>query len=533
MTALAAPDAGTARRPVESRDPFTGEVWARYDAATAEDVRAVVARARAAQTAWAAEGVAARARVLERFRRVLFARRAEVADVLRREVGKPASEALGSEVSVVLDFARFYARIAPKALRSPWTRPRSPAMWRKRVRVEHAPFGVIAVVSPWNYPFMLAAGAVLPALVAGNAVVLKPSEYTPGSALLLASLLHEAGVPPAVFAVVLGDGVTGAALTASDVDKVSFTGSEVAGRRVAMACAARLVPYALELGGSDAAVVLEDADVGLAARGITWGRFTNAGQTCVAPKRVFVVGAAYEPFLRETATIVAAMGPAGADGAHGVGPLVRPSQARELEALLADAVQRGATIAARGAGGGPDGYVAPTLLADVTPAMRVMREETFGPLLPVARVASEAEAIERANASVYGLSASVWTADRARGVRVAERLHAGTVAVNDTVIVAGMAEVPHGGVKASGGGRAHGLAGLMECVQTRTVVAERMPGLPQVWWRGGGETAGALDAFLNLVHGRGVRARLGAVGTAMSLLRRARGAPVRGRDESR
>ncbi len=515
MTAPAVP-AADGRRAVESRDPHTGEVWARYESASPEAVRAAVDAARVAGPAWAASGVAARARVLDRFRRALLARRRDVADVIRCETGKAASEGLGSEVSVALDFARYYARVAPKALRARWVRPSSPAMWRKRVRVEHAPFGVVAVVSPWNYPFMLAAGVVLPALVAGNAVVLKPSEYTPGSALLLGELLREAGLPDGLCAVVLGDGLTGAALVASAVDKVFFTGSEAAGRRVALACAERLIPCGLELGGSDAAIVLDDADVTLAARGITWGRFTNAGPACVAPKRVYVVGAAYEPFVAEAARLVAALSPASATDA-GVAPLVRPSQARLLEAQLEDAVSRGARVVARGAAGAVDGYVAPTLLADVTPEMRVLTEETFGPLLPVVRAESEADAVALANRSAYGLSASVWTSDPRRGVRVAERLETGTVAVNDVVIVAGMAEVPHGGVKASGSGRSHGLAGLMECVQTRTVVDERFPRLPQVWWGGAGGPAGddaaaaGMDAFLRLVHGRGVRERLGAL----------------------
>jgi acyl-CoA reductase-like NAD-dependent aldehyde dehydrogenase len=455
-------------------------------------VSAAVERARQAQPGWRATPLHARVVVLERFRAALFEQRREVARVIARENGKPAAEAMMTEVATTLDMARFYARQAPTALETQRLRSATLALWRKRIDIVKEPYGTVGVIAPWNYPFMLPAGIVLPALVAGNAVLLKPSELTPASALRLGELLHAAGVPPHVLQVLPGDGAVGAALTASPVDKVFFTGSERTGRAVAHACAERLVPCALELGGSDPAIVLADADISHAASGIVWGRFTNAGQTCVAPKRVYVVGDAYAPLVQALTERVAALrlGTFG-EASYDVGPLIAPAHAGALTALRDDAVARGAQAVAPGPRPPSALHLAPTLLLDVPDGARALQEETFGPILPVLRVRDDDEAIWRANASPFGLSASVWSRDRARARRVADRLEAGTVVINDVALVAGVAEVPHGGVKASGHGRSHGLLGLEECVRTRTIVDDRFTGWRQPWWFGYGPDAEA------------------------------------------
>jgi succinate-semialdehyde dehydrogenase/glutarate-semialdehyde dehydrogenase len=513
-------------RAPESRDPATGELWRRFEPTDAAGVHAAVARAREAQREWAARPVHERARVLERFRRALYARREEVATTIHRETGKPLVEALAAEVAIVLDFARFYARVAPRELADRRLRITAPAFWRKRVTLVHEPLGVVGVISPWNYPFMLAAGHVLPALVAGNAAVLKPSQQTTGSGLALVELLHEAGVPTAVVQLVPGTGGTGAALTSSTCDKIFFTGSEAVGRTVARGCAERLVPCVLELGGSDPAIVLEDADVAVAAAGITWGRFFNAGQSCVAPKRVFVVDAVYDRFLQALATELRHLrtGPTGS-GAE-VGPLISASQRELLLAQLEDALTRGARVAAQGPlpSERAERFVPPTLLVDVTPEMRVLHEETFGPLLPVVRVRDADEAVARANDSTFGLSASVWGRDLARATAVARRVQSGTVLVNDVLAIAGMADVPYGGVKASGTGRSHGVEGLHECVRTRAIVVDRLPGLRQPWWFGYSDALRrGIDAYISLVHGDGAGQRLGHAGALRHLLARMRG----------
>jgi len=517
-------------RPVESRDPATGGLWRAFESTPAAAVTAAVERARANQPAWAAQPLAIRVRVLRRFHECLFRRRLEVAAALTRENGKPAAEALGSEIAIALDFAQFYAARAPGFLRAPWVNAVPLAMKRKRVRVEHEPFGVIGVISPWNYPFMLSAAIALPALLTGNAVLLKPSEFTPCTGELLAELLDEAGVPPAVFTVLQGDGVTGASLCDSAVDKIFFTGSVSTGRRVAVKCAGRLIPCSLELGGSDAAIVLADADVRHAASGIAWGRFSNAGQTCVAPKRVFVEEPAYDAFVAALATTVNGLRVgAGSNVDSDVGPMIRGESVVTLTEQRDDALARGATVAAqagqsaggdaggsngtngtKGAGGG--NFFAPTVLTGVTPDARVLREETFGPLLPVVKVRDADEAVALANASEFGLSASIWTRDSAKGAALARRLEVGTVSVNDAIIVAGMADVPHGGVKLSGIGRTHGMAGLEECVRTKATVIDRFPGWRQAWWFGYSSAhPSGIDAYVRFAHGRGVIERLAAL----------------------
>ncbi len=486
-------------------------------------VPAAIARARQAQAAWGARSVDARVAVLERFRRLLHARRADVVTVIARENGKPPAEASMAEVATTLDLARFYVRVASGHLAPRTLESGSLALWRKRIHISTVPYGTVAVISPWNYPFLLPAGIVLPALVAGNAVLLKPSELTPSSGELLGELLHAAGTPHDILQVLPGDGTVGAALTQGAVDKVFFTGSVATGRRVAHACAERLVPCSVELGGSDPALVLEDADIEHAASGITWGRFSNGGQTCVAPKRVFVVGEAYDPFVAAMRRRIEALrlGRLG-EAPYDMGPLIQPSQHALLSAQRDDAITRGARAASPASqadDADAETIFPPTLLLDVPMDARAMQEETFGPLLPIVRVASIDEAVARANASPFGLSASVWSRDRRRARAVADRLEAGTVVINDVTLVPGIAEVPHGGVKASGSGRSHGIAGLDECVRTRTVVDDLFTGWRQAWWFGYGADATArADAYMRLAHGRTIRERLSGVRKVLQLI---------------
>jgi acyl-CoA reductase-like NAD-dependent aldehyde dehydrogenase len=503
------------QRPVESVDPATGQLWKRFETVSGEAVAEAVARARAAQRAWAAEPVGARVRVLRRFHESLYRRRREVAGALTRENGKPVAEAISSEIATALDFANYYAREAPRFLRAPWFTAGQLAMKRKRIRIALEPFGVVGVISPWNYPFMLSASVVIPALVTGNAVLLKPSEFTPESGELLASLFREAGIPAGVFAVLQGGGSTGAALCDAAVDKIFFTGSVATGRRVAVKCAERLIPCALELGGSDAAIVLADANVHHAASGIAWGRFSNAGQTCVAPKRIYVEAPVYDAFVAELGNAVRSLRVgAGNVQETDVGPMIRADAVAALESQRDEAVSRGATVVATAgaparapAGGGS--FFAPTVLANVPVDARVLREETFGPLLPVVRVKDAEEAIALANASEFGLSASIWSADTARAARMAQHIEAGSVVVNDAVVAAGMVDVPHGGVKRSGIGRTHGKAGLEECVRTKTTVIDRFTSWRQAWWFGYSPAHDAgIDAYVRFAHSRSVVEKL-------------------------
>lgn len=509
----AGPAAPPPRRPVESRDPVTGEVWKRWESADAAAVAAALARARAAQPAWAATPPRERAAVIQRFREVLLRRSDEVAHIVTREAGKPLVDATGADVTVALDFAAWVSRAAPRFLRTSTRRVAGMTMWRKRVRIERKPLGVIGIIAPWNYPFFLPASCVLPALACGNAAIVKPSEFTPASGAILEDLFREAGLPEGVLQVIQGDGVTGAALTRGGVDKMMFTGSAAAGRAVAIACAEQLIPCSLELGGSDAAIVLRDADLRYAADGIAWTRFSNAGQTCVAPKRIFVEAPVYDAFVETMARAVRALkvGP-GAHPASEVGPLIRPLAVAAITAQRDDAVAKGARIAAQAEAPPSGDFFPPTMLVDVDDSMRVLQEETFGPLLPVVKVRDAEEAIARANASAFGLSASVWTTDRARGAAVARRLEAGTVLINDAMAVVGMADVPYGGVKSSGVGRMHGVHGLEDCVQSMPVVDDIFPRWHQAWWFGyGAEHLERVRAYQRLAHGRTLGERLGGL----------------------
>ncbi len=519
-TPPAQPSVPSGGRPVESRDPATGEVWKSYTALSATEVTAAVAKARAALPAWAATPLGSRLRLLRRFHEVLYRRRHDVAAVLTRENGKTASEAFSTEIATALDFANYYARVTPRFLRPSWKMGLSMAMKRKRVRVLHEPFGVIGIIAPWNYPFMLPAAEMLPALATGNVVLLKPSEFTPTTGALLGELFAEAGAPDGVVTILQGDGSTGAALANADIDKMFFTGSVATGRKVAVACSQRLIPSSLELGGSDAAIVLADANIHHAALGVAWGRFSNAGQTCVAPKRVFVEAPVYDAFVTELAKVVNALRVgAGTSADTDVTGVIRPASVATLTAQRDDATARGARIVAQAQAPAGSHYFAPTVLADVPADARVLNEETFGPLLPVVKVRDADDAVARANASEFGLSGSVWSRDTGKATALAARLETGSVTINDAIVAPGMVEVPHGGVKTSGAGRTHGMEGLAECVRTKTVIADWFSGWRQAWWYGySASHAAGLDAFVRFSHSPSLIERLMAIPPFLRIL---------------
>jgi acyl-CoA reductase-like NAD-dependent aldehyde dehydrogenase len=344
------------------------------------------------------------------------------------------------------------------------------------------PYGVVGVIAPWNYPFLLSMNPVMTALFAGNAAVLKPSEYSPYSGLLVEDLARDANLPEGLVQVVIGGGPTGEALVRSGVDKVFFTGGTETGRRVMAAAAESLTPVALELGGKDAAIVLEDADLERTARGIVWGAFQNAGQTCLSVERVFVVEGIYDAFVRQVLAEVRRLR-AGSTAGVDVGPITTPEQLLKLETQLQDAVEGGATVLAGGTRTDPASNVfLPTVLTDVEAHARLLREESFGPFLPVLRVKDSEEAVRRANETSFGLSASVWTGDRRRGEVVARRIRAGGVCVNDVMTHYAVPGLPFGGVGESGFGRSKGLEGIAELTRTRSILVGRWGLAREPWW---------------------------------------------------
>ena len=514
-----------ATRKLVSSNPATGEVLRELDCATDAEVQVAVGRARTAQPAWAALGVRKRVAILREFQRVLQEKKSEAARLITREAGKPYAEALLMEVLVVLDAARFLIENAASFLRDEPVPHGSVAMKAKTGRLLREPHGVIGIVSPWNYPFSIPAVEALAALVAGNAVVLKPSEFTSLVARGLEAFLHTAGVPEAVFQVVVGDGATGAALLNSEIDKLVFTGSVATGKRIAQAAAARLLPVVLELGGKDPMLVLEDADLDVASSAAAWGAFANAGQTCLSVERCYVHRSLYGKFLESCVEKTRRLRVGdGLDPQTEVGPMVHERQLRIVEAQVEEAKLDGARVLAGGTRLPELGknFYAPTVLADGTQAMRVMQEETFGPVLPVAPFDTDEQAIRLANDSVFGLAASVWTRDPERGEEMARRIVAGTVMVNDTISCFGISEAPHGGVKASGIGRVHGRPGLDEMVRVKYLDVDRLPGMKKVWWYGYGEAfAQQMEGFVDLQFARRLSTRLrGALRSAGLVARR-------------
>ena len=482
-----ATDIAIETRTITSVNPATQENLKTYPCATASEVQDAVARAHIAQAAWNSSGIRKRIDALQVFQRLLHERKSDVARVITREAGKPYVEALLTEVSVVLDAARFLIENAASLLRDQPVPHGNLAMKTKVGRLLREPYGVIGIISPWNYPFSIPSTESLAALVAGNAVILKPSELTTMCAFELQSLLHSAGVPKDAFQVLPGDGPTGVALLNSPVDKIVFTGSVPTGKRVAQAAAARLLPAVLELGGKDPMLVLRDADLDVASSGAVWGAFVNAGQACLSVERCYVDRTLYEAFSQSCARKAEQLRLGnGMDENTDVGPLIHERQLAIVESHVEDAVQRGARVLTGGkrlSNLGPNFY-APTVLVDVTHEMRIMREETFGPVLPIMAFDSEQEAVRLANDSDFGLAASIWTRDSARGQALARQIRAGTVMVNDVVTCFGISEAPHGGVKASGLGRTHGSFGLDEMVWLKYVDSDRLPSLKKVWWYG-------------------------------------------------
>jgi succinate-semialdehyde dehydrogenase/glutarate-semialdehyde dehydrogenase len=384
------------------------------------------------------------------------------------------------ELLTVVDHIRYLLKNAgpffrPKRISTGW-------MATKRASVYREPMGVVGVISPWNYPFILSMTPTCTALFGGNGVLLKPSEFTPYSGLLVEDLARDAGLPEGLVQVVIGGGPTGEALVRAGVDKVFFTGGPRTGRAVLAAAADSLTPVCMELGGKDPAIVMEDADLQRAAAGIVWGSFLNAGQSCIAVERVYVVEEVYDAFIREVMAQVKKL-KAGSTPGVDVGPITTRAQQRWVEGQLSEAVEMGATVLSGGERTDPASNVLqPTILTDVDPQASLLREETFGPILPIVKVKDGEEALQRANETPYGLSASVWTRDRDRGVAFAQRIKAGAVSVNDVLVHFGIPGLPFGGVGESGFGRTHGVEGLEEVTRSRGVVVDRLGLGREPWW---------------------------------------------------
>ncbi|MBI4563258.1 MAG: aldehyde dehydrogenase family protein [Planctomycetes bacterium] len=464
---------------IRNSEPATGRPSASVPITTPSQVREAVERARKAQAAWAKLSWAERRRRLLRFRDVLNDRTDEVVDLISRETGKPRFEALTHEVIPLLDLTHYFATRAQRLLRDEPIRHH--LLWPlKKGYLRFEPRGVVAVVSPWNFPFAIPMGDVITSLAARNAVVVKPSEWTPHTMLKARELVLEAGIDPDLVAVIPGGAETGAALVEATVNLVLFTGSVATGRKVGAACGARLIPFVAELGGKDAAIVLPDVDVLRAARQVVHGAFFNCGQACSSIERVLVHESIYEPFVSHVVQITGSLRQgvplSSASECIDLGAMVVPAQLEIVRRHVQDARAKGARILTGGSvpRATSGRFFEPTVLIDVTEEMLCWREETFGPLLPIRTFREIDEAVRIANDSPYGLNAYVFSRDRFGAERLANRLEAGGVIVNDFSYQHGTPEVPWGGWKNSGIGRVHG--------DLRSLSEIRYVGLPRFNW---------------------------------------------------
>ena len=499
-------ESATAVAHLESFNPATDATIGSVATTPPEHVQSVVDAVARVQPAWGQLTLEERGAVLRRVAQIVLKEADEIRDLIVREQGKPRNEAFSMELLPTIDALGWIAKAGAEILAEERIPMPQLFLKTKHSAFTYEPLGVIGIISPWNYPWSIPFGEVALALMAGNGVVLKPASLTPLIGERIAEVFYRAGVPEGLVRVVHGPG-TGAALAESSVGKVFFTGSVETGRSVGEACARRLKGCVLELGGKDPMIVLGDAHLDHAIAGAVWGGFANAGQTCSGIERVYVERSVSDRFISGVV-----------EGAHRlrvgdptswnteIGPMVSADQLEIVRDLVDDAVAHGATLRCGGpvdAPAGLDGaFYSPAVLTGVTHEMRIMREEIFGPVLPIIVVDSEAEAVALANDSDFGLGASVWTSDRARGERIAAELQSGMVWINDHMFSHGACQCSWGGVKDSGLGRTHSKFGLYECVNVKLRTWEGSA-LRDPWWHPYDETLGkALSATAELLYGK-------------------------------
>ena len=496
-----------AQSTLESYNPATGELVGSVATITPEQVQEVVDDVARIQPAWAELTLKDRGRYLRSTAEALLDEIDEIAELLVNEQGKPRNEAYTMELLPTIDALHWLAKAAPKILGDEKIRMASGPFLSKSAHFSYEPIGVVGVIAPWNYPWSIPFGEVAIALMAGNGVVLKPASLTPLLGEAIRRIFEKGGLPEGLIRVVHGGGAVGDALARSSVGKVFFTGSVEVGRKVGEACAKQLKGSVLELGGKDPMIVCSDADMGNAISGAVWGGFANAGQTCSGIERVYVVREVAERFVAGVAREAQGMRLGDPlEWETEIGPMTSESQYEIVVEPIEDAVAAGATKLCGGpteVGGLAGRFVAPTVLTDVTHQMRIMREEIFGPVLPIVVVDSEQEAIDLANDSEFGLGASVWTKDRQRGERIARRIESGMVWINDHSFSHGACQCAWGGVKDSGVGRSHSKFGFYECVNIKMNAWE--PGLARdFWWHPYDRTLGeAVRASAKALYGKG------------------------------
>lgn len=481
-----------------------------------EDIVHKIAASRKAQTSWAALPLKERARRLKKIGRYIALQGDAMAELIHKDNGKLKLDALVTEILPAVMAVSYYCKRGVSVLKDKKVSGGNLLMFNKQSRIIHEAYGVVGIITPWNYPFAIPFSEVIMALLAGNGVILKTASVVPETGRLLANIFQEAGLPEHLFCYVeLSGKEAGPAFIDGGVDKLFFTGSTAVGKELAALSAPKLLPLVLELGGADAAIVCADADLDRAALGILWAGFSNAGQSCGGVQRILVNKDVYQDFLEKLSTLVKGLR-IGSSLNDDIGPMISLKQKRAVQKQVTECMEQGALIAAQSSGGtagshsgGHSGgsfddespFAPAVLLANLNMDMPIMKDEMFGPIAGIMPVTNDDEAVTIANASSYGLTASVWSKNRKRAKNLARKLKAGAVMINDHLMSHGLAETPWGGFGDSGLGRTHGEMGLLEMVQSKVIVNDTLPGAKRnLWWHPYSEKVyQGMEAILYLV----------------------------------
>ncbi len=496
---------------ISSVNPTTLEVNAEFAPFDAKMVHRSVYDAWKGFSEWSRLSFKERADYILKLRELILEDTDDIAKVISSETGKPLIEAVTGEILPVLELITYFAKNTEKILKKESLKL---GKWRFLGRssyIEYHPLGVIGIISPWNFPFSIPMGEIVIALMAGNSVVHKPSEFTPLTGRMIQELFNRAGLPEGTIITIFGDGSTGEALVRANVKKIIFTGSVATGKKIMALAAERLTPVVLELGGKDPMIVLEDADIEEASDAAVWGAFFNSGQVCASVERLYVHEKIYDKFTELVVKKTKSLRQSIPDNYDvEVGSLTNERQLKIVEAQVEEAKRHGAKILTGGERRKDlKGYFfKPTVITGLSHAFSIMNEETFGPVLPIIPFSSEDEAVYLANDSRYGLTASIWTKDIGRARKIASLLHFGTVTINDNLLTHGIPQTPWGGVKESGFGRTHGKEGLMEMVTARHVHINRSP-FPNLWWYPySSRKYNLLRNILWVLYGKGILTRI-------------------------
>jgi acyl-CoA reductase-like NAD-dependent aldehyde dehydrogenase len=465
---------------LESFNPNSGQKIGEVEKTNPSQVEEIAQKAKEAQSIWAKLKIDDRIKILKNAKLILYKNREAIARLITGENGKPIFESYSTEIIPTLSILDYYIKNAKKFLKPHYERIKLPVMMHKKSWIEYVPYGVVGIISPWNYPLLLPMGQIIPALIAGNAVVFKPSEWTPLVGQKIKEIFDEAHLPENVFNIIYGEAEVGQALVLSSIDKLFFTGSTKVGKIISSIASEKLLPVSLELGGKDPAIVIKDADLDRTIYGILWGSLMNAGQTCVSIERVYVDEEIYNEFITKLIDEIKKLSNCLGSEYYDYSNIKLQKQVEIIKEHINDAHSKGAKILYGGKI--ENNFVQPTILVDVNHSMKIMKEETFGPIIPIMKFKTIEEAISLANDSDYGLSASVWTKNISLGIAIAKQIQAGSVLINDCISHFGAGEAVIGGMKMSGTGRVHSRSGLMEMVYEKYYNYDTLTWQKKMWW---------------------------------------------------